>query len=623
MESTQAFARFRPMLGRWPLWVGLAAVLLPVLLLGSERRGMAEYFINVWFLGYHTEYFRDHLTFPTTYETEELVGGAVPLFYGSIIYKAGGLIGLVVGPHWAFRLLVLFALTAVYVGVRATTKRLGASEALATLTTCAVVWANYSFTNLYSRCAFCEFTAVSMLICSCCLWAQFFLRPRVTGNLFTALAAGFFLAIAMAIHPITAMFAVPVFAALYVQWMLQVPDRPNLGRRHLHLLAGLAPVCVILGPWLYTYSKLQALTGFHFGCLLNIDGDFETTLLTRLYPVPADPRDLTHQKDFPVKHLDLQVNLPLLLILGVLLVGAVRASRWRDRIRLAVVLGPGALLGAVAFAACVDPRPDDFPSLFWKAQFSYRYINLVNVCGLIVLLSVLYQRSSTPVGPGPRTVGMPRVAFVLIALLTVVNFGLKMKKSSELVVRTAIPTARGEPEYRNWLLRCPSKLVFAAYRTAHMVDKQNTVEEASVSQQPFLIGRDREFGKVMPLRVSAARDEYVGTNAYPLLWSTLRVDGDPVPAEQLRYWNDAQPTPSDFARVAVPVPAGEHTIEYATEPPLVWVVLNRACELVFVAWLGVLIGYYAPRFVRQVVGQTQVETQTAQLPPADLVRRAA
>jgi hypothetical protein len=41
---------------------------------------------HLWMIAYTGEYFRHHLSFPTTFNTDDVVGVPFPIFYGTLFY---------------------------------------------------------------------------------------------------------------------------------------------------------------------------------------------------------------------------------------------------------------------------------------------------------------------------------------------------------------------------------------------------------------------------------------------------------------------------------------------------------------------------------------------------------
>jgi hypothetical protein len=612
-----------PVSPRAPWWkypVGLVAVLAPLLFIWKVDVGLAggEYELNTWFIAYNGEYLRAHHAFPSALHTSREAGAAAPLFYGYLLFKVGGLLSLIGGAHLAVRLIVVFCCAAVYLSVRHALRAFRATEGLATGAACAVCWAVYPLTNLYNRFAFAEFFAAACLTCSCCLWAVFFLRPRRATGWFTALTAGFFLTLAAGSHPITGMLSIPFLVLVYLlQWTVPAAERPDLVRRHAALLLSAALAALVLAPWLFAYAKLGKELAFCLGVwrpgLAYFEGGAWASAAVRLSPIPVDYRHL--YPDSPpvgVGHLDTQINLPLLIAALGALAGAVRVGSWARLGRLGLVLGPIAVLGLLAFTISIyrtgfgvgpDMQFPRFPSFLWKVQFGYRLVAVVNLSVLLGLLAtVAYHRVAAP-GRVPR-VGLAPFALGIVVTLAVTGLLVKLVHGRASVSAHYLPLRHSDPGYQRWLVSQP----FTAsrdYITPRVAPVLPDAAVAGVVPAPLPVGTGPEFGRPLPLRVSTDRPEYAGTQVLPFKWCTFRVDGEPVPPDQLRLWHDLRSgqAPSDGTlRVAVPVTAGEHVVEYAWEPPRMWAGLNALSPCVLVGWFAVLV--VAPAVGRVTRGRT-------------------
>ena len=575
---------------------GAIAIIAPAsLLLYSSEGGMSEYPHNIWFIAYHGEYFRTHHAFPITYETTDYTGVAIPVYYGCILFKIGGLLSLVGGCHGAFRIVVL-CFAAVYLSVRNTMRKVGSADALATVTACAVTWAIYPLTNLYTRCAFSEFVAAAMLTASCCYWTLFFLRPRSHGSFHTACLGGLFQVMAMGTHPIVAMFVVPLIGVIYIaHWLIDVPERPGFFRIHLPLIANAGLILLVLSPWLYAYSTIGGKTWMsnNFMDLVNVDGDKATAVGTRLFPVPIDSRRLNPESQpLATNHLDLQINLPLLAVALVLLAGTWRGASARNWSWKNAGILPIVLLGLLAFLVSVTVYPSPLATIFAKAQFGYRFITVVDLSILITIFAIqANRRVPTPAAHSYR-VQITRLALLGIFAWTALNLNEKLEGSQELMTGVPRPKSTDTVAYQDWLQTSGPQFAFPAYKSVRLAQELDSKAYEQLIRLPFPIGTGKEFGKTLPLHVEMRHAGYVGTQALPWEWSTFKVDGSTVPTEELRTWkltNVTYPYRHAPVWIAVPVPEGAHTIECETSAPVSWVWLNRLSHVVFSAWFLILI----------------------------------
>jgi hypothetical protein len=627
----------------WKYPVGVFAVLAPLAFVWKVDVGMAgyEYELNTWFVGYTGEYVRHHHAFPETFHNAEQVGVAIPVFYGYLLFKIAGLLSLIGGPHLAIRIVIGACFAAVYLTVRATLRRFRATEGLAALGACAVCWATYPLTNLYNRFAFAEFFAASCLTCACCFWATFFLRPRRTTGWLTALTAGFFLTLATGTHPLTGMLGLPFLVLLYLlQWTVPVPERPGLVRRHAALAVSAAASLLVLSPWLYAYKELGkelAITPTFSPGLGYFDGGTVTATLIRLSPIPIDYQNYNPASErLGVAHLDTQMNLPLAAALLVLVAAVARPWPWGRRARFVYAAAPLAALGLLAFAISVyrtgfapgaEMLYPKFPTFLWKFQFAYRLVAAINLSLLLLLVAALaYRRAVAGSGPAAR-VGLAPFALGAIAALSATGLAVKLVNGKASVAAHGLPLRNSNPAYEKWLVAHPCGSARDFVTTLEPV--LSAEEAVRLTPRPFAIGTGDDFGRPLPLRVAGPADGFVGTQTMSFKWHAFLVDGAAVPADRVRVWNDARPdrpTVFDVRRVAVPVPAGEHTIEYAFAPPRAWSVLNAISPYALACWcVGLVTAWLrhaALRLVRSTGAAPGGRDRPLPVPPPPLARAA-
>ncbi|AWM41064.1 hypothetical protein GobsT_03370 [Gemmata obscuriglobus] len=589
MESRRANVR-RAVLA---LVVGAVAVSAPVLVLWDPALGFGtDYYVHAWMVGYQGEAWKATRSFAPVFNSAPEVGTPLPVFYGGPLYKLGGLLSAQWGCHVALRLIVLLSLGVTYPVVRQTARAFGAGVWFATATACSVCWATYGLTNVYSRTALPEFFANAMLTCSCCLWAQFFFRPGAAVRWPAALAAGLCLALAAATHPITGLLSVPVVGLIYVaHWSVPAARRGGLVRRHVPVLAAAALTCAVLAPWLYAYHRLGSQIVISAGG--PGDSDYlgltaRTLVWVRLFPLPFDYNHLTPGAPaLGTPHLDTQVSLPLLGLAVLALVSAYRTAPHARR-RLAAGAGAVALFGLFVFALSVSPElnaalPAAARALVGKVQFAYRLVATVNIAFLILLLLGLAFRAAAP-GAAPQN-EWAGGAVALAVLFTLAACGLVQKSVNGRAAGWKQTSAEHASATRVRWIETTHCGAGWAYFTPNCVSALRADETARVHAVAFPVGTGERWGEVGPVRTTFAAAGYAGTQAVPFRWSTFRVDGAPVPEWELRVWEDPRYATGPAAlRVAVPVPAGEHTVEYAFTPPRKWRVLSQAADGVLVGW---------------------------------------
>ncbi|HEV3383497.1 MAG TPA: hypothetical protein VG097_01715, partial [Gemmata sp.] len=308
------------------------------------------------------------------------------------------------------------------------------------------------------------------------------------------------------------------------------------------------------------------------------------------------PGRLSPSIPYNTEHLDLQINLPLLSIALLVFAGVIRQSSWPDRFRLMGGLVPIVLLAGIAFVVSVYPhsRNKELPSIFWKAQLNYRYINVINLLILIALFVILSIRRSNSWVPPSGRANIVRCLLVLIFALAATNLMLKLNGTSKLLFPYTTPDENDELRYQEWLLTNGPKHAFSDYNALNFAEELKNKESESFTLREFQIGTGKEFGDALPLHVNASSDGYIGTQALPLQWSEFWIDGIRIPTEQLRIWHvPDQPVPLRSMRIAIPVPAGSHTIEFRAMPPNSWLWLNRVANLGFAFWFGLVLFFPA------------------------------
>jgi hypothetical protein len=613
-----------------------------MLVIYDDREGMgADYHVHAWFIGYHGETWKEQQSFPPVYNTSAHVGVPVPIFYGGLLYKCAGLLSAVWGCYVALRLIALCSFAAMYLVVRSTVRAFGAGEMFAVVTACATCWATYPLTNLYNRIALPEFVAGAMLTCSCCLFAQFFFRPGPSVRWRAVLAAGLFLG-SVGSHPITAMLSIPVFGILYLtHWIVPVPDRPSILRRHLALLVTGLLVCVMLSPWLYAYHTLGSqLTGnSEFVRLAFYKMPWATLAWVRLFPLPFDYNlMMPNAPKIWGTSLDAQVSLPLLALAGSALWAAYRATERGGKWRLIVGGACVGLLGFVMYLLSVSPEvwamlPLSLQKMGWKIQFAIRLVTIVNVAFLVLLLVALACRQAAA---RPTTVSWSGSAVVLGIVFTLTSCAMLQKAvyARAACYPNVLPTDRANPESVKWFREFGFHGAFF-YGAANAFPTLSSEEQGQLHHKDFSIGTG-QLGHVQPLSVNLASDGYVGTQAIPFRWNAFKVDGVRVPEWQLRTWDDQRGGEGlNGKRIAVPVPAGSHVVEYEFAPPRKWRALSLVSDWVTVgstvlltlssllAWLWRAVkgsgveSAVAPE-PSPPAGQTEVETSS----PGE-IRRAA
>ena len=590
----------------------LAAVLLPALLLYPAGQGFYRDWANhVWLVGYFGEYFHQHLSMPVVINTQDAPGMAYPVFYGALFYQVLGVVAAWLHPEIVLRLAALLLFALQFFMVRNTFRRWSASEGTAAAAGCLTVWAIYPLTNLYNRAAVPEFMAVGLLTCAVCAWFDL-LDAEETGAVWRR-AAMFVLLLTLAAgtHPITAVGGLAVAGLLLPPFFLGEARMPR--RRHLLplALAGLLGA-VALGPWVYAVgmygSKMQISDGLKSYTTLFYHPALDAWY-TRVFPLPVDWRAILERPaEVSTPHLDAQINVPLLILCLPLAVSLLAGLSWQQRRWAACLLAPPALFGVVAFWLSIHPAGFRFvPKLFLSVQMVYRMVAYINLALLLLLLSLaVCARRLRPAATEGSLAASP---VLLTLVLTLAGCGVVVKllhgvcatvPHEELVDYwkpwgKTYTTWVGSPNLRasrvDPISRVELPLAFLGYDPYIMPAALPSLGADERQAAPFVpldVEIGWRFGETADAVVSLPHDGYVATNVLPFPWCRPTVDGEPVDAGRLRSWADDRLGPWPAARLAVPVPAGEHRVGYGFVPDQVYRALRWLSATALLCWCGVL-----------------------------------
>ena len=332
---------------------------------------------------------------------------------------------------------------------------------------CLVIWATYSFTNLFNRSALLEFIATSLLVCALSLAILLIHAP--TGALERRYASRMMLCLVVAAgtHPITAMFGAPFFFVAGVIFWFELRGRPEKRRSLLRALVPWLPAALAcLSSWLYATAKFaNHLTIRHYYPSVLFWPDSWDHWLTRFYPIPLDPRVRPgiSLREIPEPYLDAQVNVPLLILFVALCITMLwfRREIRRSGTVLASVFIPAVLF---VFFTWISLSPDSYhylPSIFEMIQFAYRavtYQNLSLLLGVFLLLMAVPSESSTyPTGVLERPVFRGVAAACLLLSLYGVAVNGRTSVPAGRTIRTAAPICcRAQPNGRASLRTRPS-----------------------------------------------------------------------------------------------------------------------------------------------------------------------
>ena len=595
--------------------LGLAAVLFPAVLLFPDGQGFARDWPNhVWMVGYHGEYLRQHGTFPVVANTAEVGGMTFSVFYGYLFYPLLGLFATHLHPEIVVRLAAVLLFAAQYVCVRKTMRRLKADENLAAGVACLTVWSVYALTNLYSRSALTEFFAVGVLTCAVCAWFDLLRAESVAAVWRRALWFVLLLTVAMGFHPLTGLYSLPLLPVL----LFALPGRTVALRRLVPACAvsGVAAV-VVLAPWVYAVRHFEK--DMVIGDLTAEICDMSAHLdrwQTRLNPLPSDVRcDLESPTTVSTPYLDSQIGWPLLAFAA----GFAGVLVWQNttgRARLAAgvfLAAPVAYTLAMIYLSLHAKAFDNLPAAFKKVQFLYRIVSFVNIGILLVpLFALLWAARNRPAG-APRVAVSP--VFLCFAL-TYAGFCVLLKLQHAEVSRVPPPETvkafaaagidyRTGTGHRRWVKNAAdrdsmARLPISSYGHATFVTPRYlpplAPDEAARATACWLGVETRGgyFGENHRLTVTLDRPGYISTQVLVFPWNRFEVDGQAVPAAELRSWAGGP-----GVCTSIPVPAGTHTLLYRFEPDRKWRVLHRTSRIVLAVWVLAIAGLGAARLVRR------------------------
>jgi hypothetical protein len=590
---------------------GLAAILFPTLLLYPARVPLGEdWIVNETFVGYCGAYFARHHVAPAVYHDTCDQGAPVPLFYGHLMYQVLAVVAARVNPADVLRLAAVGVFAAQFLLVRRALRRQGAGRGLAAAVACLTVWAIYPLTNLYARGALQEFFATGLLTCAACLWFGALAARTAAGAVRDVVAFGLCFVLAAGSHPITAVLSQPLLVLL-VASTLPGYVGPLSRARLLGLLAGVGALgAVAAAPWLYACLRFRdTLIATRMIGLVSLD--WADNWLVRLFPLPLDTRTLYPGPDLvPTPHLNAQINLPLAALVLVA-VGSwlARAGRGR-RLRVTLRLPAPALYGALLLVVSVKTGAFlHLPRFFTFFQFGCRLISHIDLSLLLVLL--LLGECVRRAGPGrtlPPLVVPPAVRGAALALAgagVILTLVADYPLRGPLSQQSAKPLL-STPQDRERFITQPGPVGRCTldYITLDRYPVVTIAEGSMLRVGPlFPVGVGQDLGLLRPAVVRSEVPILLGTRVLAFPGNRFYVDGAPIPPAALRRWDSALVGRPPGRRgqgavwFAVPVPAGEHTVEVRFELGPGYRLLSLLSRATMLLWAVGLLGLAAGRLL--------------------------
>jgi hypothetical protein len=611
------------------IWWGTISALicgLPLLLLLDSRSVFNfDWFNHLWMIEYFGEYIRRHGTPPAVLATENLVGITMPMFYAGKFYSFTGIVSAFLGSAIAFRIVAFCSLMIQFWHSERAAQYACGNKAISMTVATVISWAIYPITNLYNRSALTEFIAVIYLNAAvCCLFVLLLRHSRGEKSYYDAVAIGFFYSISAVTHPLTAAFGAAFLLSIGACFLFYTNRKWffGVGLINATLVAG------VLGSWMYLlhrYSSWLQINDLstnrkYFREQYFFPGSVDN-LWSLLSPVALDLRTLQNGvKDVSTPFLDAQINLPLLLI-GIALVGvritSKRGSFGKSQLSLLPMMVVSVFLFGLALSVAINPNLSAYLGGYFDIlQFSYRLTTYLNLAALTFLLAI--AGSLRNLSFSCRRTLATREAIVLGVSLGVSFSGLVTKLIHANAARFVDPhtdfvrlahlehlTAMLDPK-RCWvplLGRSPAMLrilptTFYSHSMYMVREGFSSVRPPGFSEETnmrFLPAAGKQFGYVAPAKIALKNPTYVVTNVQPFPWNQIFVNG-----RQQKNGNLVATT-SDWAAswtragvLALPLEAGEYTIEYRFRPAKIWRVLDDLSYGVLVVWsiVWIVAGFY-------------------------------
>jgi len=532
-----------------------------------------------WIVGYFGAFFRAHHTMPLVLNTTTAGGIAVPVFYGNLLYPALGVFSSVLSAGLVIRLgaILMFALQ--FGLVSHALHRISVPRYLARICGCLVIWEIYPLTNLYNRAAVVEFFATAALVCG--VSAMVVLFHAETRRERTRYAAGAMLALTFAAgsHPITAMYAVPLFVLLApVFWWLLRDD----ATRRIQIVKALAPwlvtavICVL--PWLLAareYSNVMVIRSSAADVTVSKGWD---DFSNRMSPLPHDPHIIPGKPlaEINTPYLDAQISIPLLVVFLALGVLAIVVARRRSRAPAIVFAISLTFFAFFTWLSVSTTGYRLFPKIFVMIQYAYRavtYENLSLLLGIFLLAMTL-----RPIQDLQTLLSRRAINAVASAMLLLAGIGVIIKWDHIAAVKTVgnNPHIISRQHDRRTYVNLPKTYYgLNAYSTDTLVLK--TIPEGQnldVHAQSFKIETDSKFGDPKPMKLDFAKPTWVMTDVLSFPWSRLLLDGWPIDMR------------AHYDQLALLVPPGPHTVTTDFVPPPSWRALRTISLVLLFLWCG-------------------------------------
>lgn len=552
------------------LYAGIAACLLVCLPLCAKTLA-GDWENHLWMVNYNARYLANHLAFPSTLNTQEIVGMAFPAFYGYLFFPFVSTFSTWLDANITLRVFALITFIAEFALVYTTIVKLTRDKFFGFLVGTCLVWAIYPLTNLFHRGAIPEFFATALLTCASVAWVRAIISETSSALKRWCNAAVLFLCFAAGIHPITALYGCIFFMGFVAITLLLKPQK----QLKQILIAFAIPALigsVCLSPWVISTARYNRQ--FQIAQSFHVIGFYRMTIDNiglRLSPVPIPYRFLAHDAEIEhmgTPHLDAEVNVPLLLLLVYLTGSLMGQNRLSFRGRLGVCF---MLLMAGLFTWFSVSNGFNKAGYFARSiQFSYRLVTYVNLCLLYGILIACWQQTSNVVSIRRQIVDS-KLAYSALAVSGIaLAFKLAFTLSLAPISQNFFAAQRSDTE----LLTLPKSFYgFEGYAMPGLAAPANADEIKSKTALPVAEGK--QFGAVGETNLPPSG--LTATNVQVFKWNKLTLDGKPIEQKMLKA------DKTFYALDANRRPAAK--LNYELDPPKWWLFLHQLSFPLFFAWI--------------------------------------
>ncbi|HEY9676788.1 MAG TPA: hypothetical protein V6C76_02215 [Drouetiella sp.] len=303
--------------------------------------------------------------------------------------------------------------------------------------------------------------------------------------------------------------------------------KPNLRNLLVSLLVPGLLTITVLAPWVmattrYSRQFVLAVTFKHVAYYSrSLDSLYE-----RLMPFPLETKSYKHklQDDHAVgKHLDMQINMPLFLLLLVCLFTVVRSKNLRDRKSLIAVIICTVFAFLLIWLSLQKGSLDKLGHNFRTIQFAYRLITYVNLSTLFGIVFCFWRQPF-----GARIVSDKRLMLSLL-LVSFVGLAFKLVHVQEAAETAKFELARTRT-FTMSLNKMPDTFYgWDAYSVINAFPDLTPVQLQMIHNCPFTPSTNK-FGEVDAVTTPVG---YIQTNIEQFPWNYIVEDASSLPLPRL------------------------------------------------------------------------------------------